>query len=330
MTSRTLPSLSDLLDLTLVLGTAGEDAIDRQGDGLLVLARGGDDRLVIFAPPDGSGSGSFVLAGAGNDDVTVYGDGNTILGGAGDDSVSLFSVAGTGAQDNTVLAGSGNDVILSVGYSAVLHGGSGDDRITITGQAANGNTAHGGAGNDLLEASGFTNNRLLGGAGEDTLQGSSRGIGPFVEGIGPGTVMTGGPGADRFVLDDFSHFRVLGGEDGILGEGDSLRGIISEVTDYEQGEVLDLGVTRRADGPVLALEAPVPPPGTFWPAVASGSYALLRGSVVEDGGVFAVEAEGPDTLVLYAGGQETEVPGASFAFGAVALRNWTVGEILIA
>lgn len=124
---------------------------------------GGDDRL------NGAG-GDDTLAGLDGRDTLEGWDGDdTLAGGRGDDSLN---------------GGSGHDRLLGGAGQDVLVGGSGDDSLT------------GGGGNDELDG-GEGNDLLVGGAGDDTLNG---GAGDDRLYAGTGGYLTGGAGADEFVL----------------------------------------------------------------------------------------------------------------------------------
>jgi serralysin len=113
-------------------------------------------------------------------------DGNILLGDSNND---------------TLHGGSQNDIISVFGGNNSIFGGKGDDILT----GAGGNdTIYGEEGNDILIGLGG-NNFLSGGSGNDTLTGGSIVLSSnndlVVTADTSGTdTMTGGEGADRFVL----------------------------------------------------------------------------------------------------------------------------------
>lgn len=104
-------------------------------------------------------------------------------------------VVGTDAKDR-LRGGRGNDQIYGEGGNDILRGNSGNDRLL--GQEGN-DRLLGGRGDDVL-IGGEGNDRLLGGRGDDVL------IGVRVESLNPGAgeidYLTGGRGADTFILGD--------------------------------------------------------------------------------------------------------------------------------
>lgn len=175
-------------------GGNGDDTL-MGGDGRDVLAgSGGDDLLWGGSGEDGldGGAGDDLLHGRADNDVITAGGGNdTLRGGVGDDQLAGQSgddlMAG-GLGNDTLLGGEGDDTALGGPGDDWLEGGWGDDALS---GGAGDDTVDGGAGNDTLNA-GTGADFLNGGAGDDVLR------------LTPGTMATGGDGADRFELMPFA------------------------------------------------------------------------------------------------------------------------------
>ena len=188
---------AELLDTDLHgVATAGGDGADQLtgsawNDTLTGL--GGDDTLEGRGGPDlldggaGHDTASYVSSAAG---VQVSLADGTASGGdaAGDTLVSIENLTGS-AFDDTLLGDAGNnqldgtwgdDLLLGGGGTDTLLGGAGNDSLTLAaGQA------HGGSGNDRLEATG-PGAVLFGDAGDDQLVSAGH------------AVMFGGTGNDLF------------------------------------------------------------------------------------------------------------------------------------
>jgi Ca2+-binding RTX toxin-like protein len=169
-------------------GGARDDTIDASAYSSPVTLRGGvgvsggdgNDRLI-----GGSGNDTIV----GGDACCLYQDSDTLTGGPGDDTLDFGftfgfdQVAESGdvnfALTNAQLTGLGTDTFVGV---------------------ANGATLTGGAGNNTLNASAFTNGpvTLDGGAGIDTLQGGSQ-PDTLTGGAGNDTIDGAGSATDRLV-----------------------------------------------------------------------------------------------------------------------------------
>jgi Ca2+-binding RTX toxin-like protein len=236
-------------------GGPGNDTLaDRYGYENVLLGGDGDDTLT-------PSPGSRADGGAGNDHLQSYSL-SPLSGGPGDDhlvsrpfdectgcQVSSLMDGGDGNDtlDGTLgndwmMGGAGADTLHGSGGPDTLQGGDGDDVLDVGGdkQARPGlyenqpsgfgdtrlrtvNTVDGGAGDDLLEGSGSSDD-LHGGPGNDTLHGGD--ASDALDG-GPGAdVIAGGPGKYDFV--DFTgkqsavriDLRTPGG-DGAPGENDS-------------------------------------------------------------------------------------------------------------
>jgi hypothetical protein len=130
------------------------------------------------------------------------------IGGEGDDTVTGASLGVGGIVETRgggdridvdhvdVHGGAGDDVIDASGYSIVVEGGDGDDVITGDFYAGD---AYGGAGNDTIsfeDANGFEVTRADGGAGDDTLEVTVE----YNRIPGVPSALVGGGGADLFVV----------------------------------------------------------------------------------------------------------------------------------
>ncbi len=165
-------------------GLAGADRITT-GSGNDILYGGLDaDLLKAMAGDD-------VLYGGAGTDTLYGGDGKDQLFG-GLDADKLYGEAGA----DTLWGDEGNDYLYGGADDDTLSGGDGADRLygatgtdTLSGDAG-ADLLYGGDGDDLLSG-GADNDKLYGEAGNDVLN----------SGAGLKDVMTGGPGADVFVLD---------------------------------------------------------------------------------------------------------------------------------
>ena len=128
----------------------------------------------------------YFYGGSGDDTVNVAAAGNSLIQGRdGNDTIS------GGAQRDRLEGGAGNDV---------LRGGDGNDNsdrlnVNVFGLTRGG--LYGGEGNDLLDG-GDGNDALFGDAGDDILIGfHEASVNP---GLGENDNLSGGEGADRFIL----------------------------------------------------------------------------------------------------------------------------------
>lgn len=129
-----------------------------------------------------------------------------VSGTAGADDLIAGVTPGFSGTNNLVFAGAGNDSVDAAIAGATagnnrIDGGSGSDTIYV----ANGDTAFGSAGNDVLDATDAVNYRISGGAGDDMffLGKNGRALGGdgndrFFVGSGGGNLLSGGAGADQF------------------------------------------------------------------------------------------------------------------------------------
>ena len=300
--------------------------------------------------------------GSGNDvfGTTYEGDwtGTIVFAGAGADTITLGFKPPGGftpyAVNYSIAFGeAGNDTLSALGTGNWLLGGSGADLLTVTGT---GNSAFGESGNDHLIATGYdyhlsrysfvyeaTNNQLIGGAGNDLLESHSTpamrsGYAYTTEGVA-GTIMTGGPGHDSFLLRNTSDLIVANDADGTISQGDILRGVIDEITDYQTGEQIDIGAptllqqVTLSTGPQHIQDpsnagTPVPLSDAHkHPVLADGTYAAFRGDITGPG-EFVVGTAGHDLLVVYDTANGVDAP---LYQGAVALHGITdVHQVLFA
>ncbi|GAB3661215.1 calcium-binding protein [Ramlibacter alkalitolerans] len=193
----------------------------------VAFAGAGDDRLDGLAGNDGlwGEAGNDHLAGGPGDDALDGGDGDDTLDGA--DGIDWLQ---GGAGSDSLHGGNGADDLDGGPGADLLSGDAGDDRLW------------GGSDGDTL----------LGGDGDDVLQGGD--AEPWWPAGLPGanagaptsalvqTVLTGGPGADRFV---FAYARFDGAGDwNIVSHATSLVAAPQRVTDFDaaQGDRLGCGI----------------------------------------------------------------------------------------
>lgn len=245
-------------------GGSGNDTLHGSLTGDDFLSGGaGDDGLF------GQAGADEILPGPGNDTV-FGGDGSDHLrtgpghdamsGGPGVDlvdyvgylvpvKVTIDNVANDGADgegDNVkadveeVKGGHGNDELIDLaGAGNGIYGGPGDD--TLDGGAGSDATLAGGAGNDTIMG-GTDNDMLFGGPGHDTLEGESgrdlvageQDVDLLVGGPGPDSLQ-GGTGIDRVsyessLLPVTVDLDGASGDDGIIGEGDSVGADVEGIT----------------------------------------------------------------------------------------------------
>lgn len=298
----------------------------------------GDD--VFGTTYEGDWTGTIVYAGAGADTITL---GFKPPGGFTPYAVN-YSIA---------FGEAGKDTLSAIGTGNWLLGGAGADLITVTGT---GNSAFGEAGDDHLVAEGYgyhlsrysfiyeaTNNQLIGGAGSDLLESRSTpamqsGYAYTDHGVA-GTIMTGGPGRDSFLLRNASDLIVANDADGLISQGDIFHGVIDEIIDYQAGERVDIGAASRLDAVALStgpLHLPNPSNGGTpvpaseahkHPVLADGSYASYRGDITA-AGEFTVSQAGHDLLVVYDAADTIDAP---LYQGAVALHGITdANQVLFA
>lgn len=136
-------------------------------------------------------------------DDTLYGnlDNHSILGLAGNDQIfgiSGFENLNSDSGNNTILSNQNDELINGNWNNDILVGDLGSDTL----QGFYGNDAlFGGQENDLLKG-GENNDQIYGDLGSDTLIGVYNWIFPYQPGLGELDTLTGGEGADFFVLGD--------------------------------------------------------------------------------------------------------------------------------
>ena len=204
---------------TTLTGTNGDDII-MAGPGNNIL-NGGDGNDVLTA-----GTGNNQMHGGNGNDLLFSGIGNDLLdGGAGLDTVSYaHATAGVtvnlGLATGQITGGAGTDTLMALEN---LVGSNFNDFLTGNG---NNNLISGGLGNDTLKGEGgddiliggLGNNTLTGGPGADTFQYLTGGSGhDVITDFAVGTdkldlsQLLQGENATTASLDDYLHFKVVGG-----------------------------------------------------------------------------------------------------------------------
>ncbi len=158
----------------------------------VIYALDGDDVIRFAGAPvpfieslEGFAS-AYIEGGRGNDTIFSGPGNDTVYGGDGDDIID------GGSGINFLDGGNGNDVISARGFRRIDEGGLGQ-----------GDTVHGGAGNDTIHALGSSIHMIFGGSGNDTIYGNEA-FGRFT-----GTI-DGGDGND--IIYGGRGYRVLGGD----------------------------------------------------------------------------------------------------------------------
>ncbi|MBP2639101.1 MAG: calcium-binding protein [Firmicutes bacterium] len=153
-------------------GLAGNDTVTGGTGNDLLIGGSGADSLVGAAGADelyGDAGNDTLLGGDGNDLLVDDSDENNDLldGGAGNDTI----MAG-GSGSDMLLGGTGNDRIIVNGEYDTVDGGSGRDTLTTAANFANELQLFGGNDNDLMiaEIDSGGHNLLDGGAGNDELR----------------------------------------------------------------------------------------------------------------------------------------------------------------
>jgi Ca2+-binding RTX toxin-like protein len=204
-----------------VSGKNGNDTLNGfEGDDRL---DGGDGNDELYGEDYYTNSNDYLLGGAGNDYLQdVGGSSNRLEGGNGDDE--LYSLGG---QD-VLIGGSGQDRLYSEGGNDSLYGGDGDDHLEDT---RGRNFLDGGQGNDSLYG-GYNNDNLTGQEGDDFLIGiKDPGYGDQID------TLTGGLGADRFVLGGFTAFYVSENDSSLSVDRD-----YASIADFKpnEGDIIQL------------------------------------------------------------------------------------------
>lgn len=149
-----------------------------------VFAYGGDDVVSVVADRPGS-IAAGVDAGAGDDRVTVSG-GGAVWGGSGADTLRLIDC-----------------------YRGEIYGEDGNDQLYVGGECADA-AVEGGAGADLIDATGSAYSTFLrGGGGDDTVYGSHHD--DEISGDAGADLLVGNGGNDVFYAADAERDRIIGG-----------------------------------------------------------------------------------------------------------------------
>lgn len=196
---------------TIVTGS-GNDWISSEAGNDLIEAGAGNDFVMSGSQIDtinGGAGDDTLLAQGGSRDVLIGGPGDDILhGGSGADYVQASADTDFTLTDST-LTGEGNDILINIEW-AELTGGAGNNRIDASGFSGP-TTLEGGDGDDVL-IGGSNNDRIFDtGSGDDWLEGNG-GSDILIAGRGRDTVL-GGAG-DDFVLGNGGSGDLLSGGPG--------------------------------------------------------------------------------------------------------------------
>lgn len=178
----------------------------------IIYGRGGSDRLY----GDNGNDNIYGDTGNGSNGSNFFASNNdTLYGGSGDDN--LYGEAGNdilygGIGEDALYGGSGNDKMYGQANADHLFGGSGNDLV------------NGGLENDYLDGANFS------GAGN---------------GIGSGTefdTLTGGAGADNFVLGNINDVYYFGNGHATITDFSLVQGDVIQIKgDFGDGYTLGLG-----------------------------------------------------------------------------------------
>lgn len=195
--------------------------VGNPGSGYWVFSMASQDWVLSDTIAIVVGAGGTAEGGAGDDNLyTIGGQFQApvrLFGGIGDDQINTKSGYGPGSTDQTVAyGGAGNDAIQGGSQDDTLYGDKADsfigNPIVSTVELAPYNPVYDGndkiagyGGNDTLDGGGG-NDELFGGDGADTLEGGAGA--DFLyggrRGLGNLDILTGGTGADSFLL-SYSH-----------------------------------------------------------------------------------------------------------------------------
>jgi len=171
-------------------------------------------------------AGSDSLYGNDGNDIVSGGDGfDYVAGGNGNDS--LYG----GGDTDTLTGGTGNDSLYGGDGNDSLYGGTGNDFL------------YGGNGNDFLYGDAGSDN-LFGDAGSDYVKGYGNTSGEYDN-------LTGGAGADRFVIGAYSSTYYLGSgyatiKDFKYAEGDRVQ-VAGSTSSYTLNKTSNFGGTSALD-----------------------------------------------------------------------------------
>ncbi|HID22648.1 MAG TPA: calcium-binding protein, partial [Planctomycetaceae bacterium] len=284
----------------LLIGGDGADTLDGQVGNDSLFGAGGDDSLL-------GRSGNDYLDGQGSSRDTLWGGegDDTLRGGAGiaDQLVERGNADFT--LNDTLLTGFGSDVVVEF-ERAYLKGGAGDNRLDASGFSGR-VTLVGAAGNDTL-IGGLGRDRLIGnagddmafgGAGRDTLYGSSGD--DTLYGQGSNDILRGGPGSDS-LLGGVGVDNLGGGSGADTLDGQDGADLLVESAATSPTRMYQLTDTSLSD---LASPAVVD-------KLVSIERARLYGSNDDD--VFDASAFSGSTWLFGFGGNDTLVGGAGNDF----------------
>ncbi len=185
-----------------LLGSFGNDTLNGQAGNDSLLGGGGNDSLLGGAGNDtldgqagndtlnGQSGNDSLLGGDGNDVFTLDAAGSGTDSADGNDGFNTIQVTGTNAADAIAVGSVDGAISVNLGagtilataniQAAIVDALGGNDTVTISniaGVAALNLDVRGGAGNDLLNATGANIGRLRlslsGNAGNDTINGSN-------------------------------------------------------------------------------------------------------------------------------------------------------------
>lgn len=160
-----------------VIGTSSDDIITGNNDGNIFYGNDGTDTI------DGGSGDDFLFGGAGSDEI---------FGGAGNDIIH-FDV-----DDITVLGGSDRDIAI---FNSDPDSTGAHDDLTANADDMEVEVLVGGSGRNFLTTSNGA--MLIGGSGDDDLI--------VLENVPGPTILWGGGGADRFIVDPSSGIAVVRG-----------------------------------------------------------------------------------------------------------------------
>ena len=204
---------------------------------------------IIGTPEDDDITGTLkndFISGLAGDDTMRGDNGNDIIvGGAGNDIISGDHVPSRTTISNDIIAGgSGNDKLFGRIGNDLIFGGSDDDQIF---GGSGRDNLYGGSGNDqmfggIVEGDAIFNSgpdgddRMVGGSGNDFLDGGIGsdyidGSNSYAKGAGEVDLLSGGQGADTFVLGSYAGaYYVQGGANQDF----------AIILDFEQGDTVQL------------------------------------------------------------------------------------------
>jgi Ca2+-binding RTX toxin-like protein len=236
---------TELVDIVLIDGGAGNDAITGSAGNDNIAGGSGTDNLI-----GGDGDDTFLVSGtdAGYDRFEGGAGYDVLQGSGGDDTFRMYNFSGTATVER-IDGNGGNDVIAGTGSSdtldfsateligiAMIDGGAGNDAIT------------GSAGNDVI-VGGTGSDNLIGSDGDDTflISGTDAGYDRFEGGAGF-DVLQGSAGDDTFRMYNFSLAATAeridgnGGNDVIAGTGSS------DTLDFSATELIGIAMIDGGAG----------------------------------------------------------------------------------